>query len=152
MLNEFLISAAMLTCGDFNADLDCAEHYSNIEHQEVMQDEFSSYLTKQEREKLVRAWHLAVNKMNYLMRKSEDEANLIYSVSIRNATLGVITGTIGGLASKNIYAATIAGCLGGLSNIAGDSYIHFCKSKQYVRNAKFYAHVADEIQEELWRG
>jgi hypothetical protein len=156
MLNELLVSAAMLGGLDFPADI---ESYSNgceplVQHEKSFsnREHLEARLSREERSKIVRAWHLAINKMNYLMNKSENEAQMIYEVNVRRSTVGLIQGAISGMASKNLYGVAVGACLGGFSAISGNSYIHFLRSRSYVKQAEFYAHVADGLQQQLWRG
>ncbi len=160
MFNELLISAALLGGGSYHdVDNNFNEFTSMIEQREddlrstqVDATTIEDSLNRQERQYIVNCWHLAVNKMNYLMDKADQESFYIFDTDIRHAAVGVISGTIAALPSKNLYAIAIGGCLGGLGNIAGDSYLHFRKAKDYVKQAKFYASAADDLQERLWRG
>jgi len=141
MIDQLLVAAVLL--GGSIEEVDS--------HESLTTEDVVGFLTREERDKIYRAIHLAVNKMNRYMDLSEQEANLIFDVKIRNATLGCIQGCISGLATRNPYGVVISGCLGGFANIAGDSYTHFCRSRNYVRQAKIYGLVADELQERLWR-
>ena len=89
--------------------------------------------------------------MNYYLDEADREASKIKDVDIRSTTKAVIQGCICGLASKNCYAIAVAGCLNGLADIAGNSYDHFVRAKDYVYDAERYAEIADELQERLWR-
>tara|TARA_R110000868_G_C10970190_1_gene769678 strand:- start:9544 stop:10014 length:471 start_codon:yes stop_codon:yes gene_type:complete len=156
MLNELLISAAFLGGMDFPLDIETMsvgqEPLVQNEESLTSREHLEARLSREERAKIVRSWHLAVNKMNFLMDKSENEAQMIFEVNIRKSTVGLIQGAISGMASKNLYGVAVGACLGGFGAISGDSYVHFLKSRNYVKQAKFYAFIADELQQQLWRG
>jgi len=108
-------------------------------------------LSAQERDRIWRECHFAVQKMNREMEQAEREARQITNVDIREATIGAIEGAVCGLSGYSPYTVVVGGCLGALARIGGDSYRHFARSKDHVRDAESYARIADALQERLWR-
>lgn len=141
MINTFLASTILLTAPTLGQ---CLERSFDYDH-------YVAQLDDAERDRIWREIHFCIQRMNHYMKLADREANKITEFDVRSATVGVIEGTIAGLASANGYGVVIGGCLGGLARIAGDSYIHFIRSRDYVYEAEFYAYQADQLQEILWR-
>jgi hypothetical protein len=111
---------------------------------------YQELLTEYEREQIWMQLHFAIKNMNFYLEEADKEASRIGNVDIRSATRATIQGCICGLASRNLYATAIAGCLGALSDIAGHSYDHFVRAKDLVFEAETYARIADDLQYQLW--
>lgn len=108
------------------------------------------HLSEQERERIWREIHFAIKKMNVYMDKAYNESERINDINIRSATKSVVQGCICGLTSCNCYGIVIAGCLGGLSDIAGNYIDSFMRVQDYVQEAATYARIADDLQDRLW--
>jgi len=109
------------------------------------------FLTDSERDRIYRECQFAVQKMCRAMENADYEASQITNINVRNATVGAIEGAIFGLQSCNVYKMVISSCLGAIARISGDSYTHFSRSRDYVKEAERYAGHADRLQERLWR-
>lgn len=107
-------------------------------------------LTESQRDSIWRELQFTIKKMHISLSNADSEARKISDVDIESATRGAIAGAVAGIQSKNVYGVIISGCLGSIGMIAGDSYIHFRRSKSYVQDAYYYAYHADELQERLW--
>ena len=108
-------------------------------------------LSQRERDQIFREAEQCIRSMYKLMDKADSEAAKITDVSIRDATVAAIEGAICALAGRSAYACVVGACLSAIGRIAGDSYRHFQKSKDYVQEAHRYAERADHLQERLWR-
>lgn len=108
-------------------------------------------LSDMERDKIWNEAHRAIQRMYNAMDKADEEASKITDVNIESATKAAIAGAVGGLSTRNPYGVVITCCLNTIGSIAGDSYWHFREAKRYVREAEYYAKLADELQERLWR-
>lgn len=108
-------------------------------------------LSQTERDRIWNEIHFCIKKMNIALNNAEREASKITDVDVEQATRAAISGAIGGLATRNVYGVVITSCLNTLGQIAGDSYYAFRRSRDYVKDAEYYAYRADELQEKLWR-
>ena len=109
------------------------------------------HLSDQERQKIWQELNLCTMKMRRLLERADYEASQITDVNIREATKGAIQGAIFGIGGKTVYSIVIGGCLSALAYIGGEAFSHFCRAKDLVREAEFYAREADRLQERLWR-
>ena len=108
-------------------------------------------LSDSERDKIFRQIQFAIQKMNTCMNKADSEASKITDLDIRSTTKAAIQGCICGLGGRSPYAVVVGGCLGALSHIGGEAYDHFCRCRDYIKDAEYYAYEADRLQEKLWR-
>jgi hypothetical protein len=137
---ELAIGAALLSCPiDMEKGFDAEGYW----HEEG--------LTKEERDKIWLEIHLCIKKMYIFMEKAEEEAKLITDIDVRDATVGAIEGAIAGFAGLRPYSIVVGACLGTLGRIAGSSYIHFVQSKDYVKEAAYFADRAQYLENKLWR-
>ena len=116
----------------------------------LCQDLFIHERGQSERDDLWNKWHLCIYEMHYYLDAAEEESRQIRNVNVQKATTAAIKGGIAGLAGKNVYAVAVGAILGAVGEVAGDSYEHYRASKALLRDAKVYAMIADDIQEQLW--
>lgn len=108
-------------------------------------------LSQNERDRIWNEIHFCIQKMNRALDDADREASKITDVDIEQATRAAISGAIAGISTRNVYGVVITSCLNTLGQIAGDSYYAFKRSKEFVRDAEYYAYKADDLQEKLWR-
>lgn len=112
----------------------------------------TTYIAGQnERDEIWRKWHLCIKWMNFHLDQAEKEAEQITNIDVKKATLGAIKVGICSMSTKSLYAVAIGAVLGAVSEIAGDSYTHYIDSRSQLNEAKVYALMADDLQEQLWR-
>ena len=142
-----LILATSLLCAPDSAleslEMDCTS--SQIVHMYEMR------LSERERAKIHEKCKFAIQKMYRRLDLAEREARQIKDINIRNITVGIIEGAIGGLSGRSPYTVIVGGCLGALARVSGDAYVHFRNSKDHLQDAEEYARIADDLQERLWR-
>ena len=112
--------------------------------------EFCCRLTYQERERIWNEMQFAIIRMFSSMEEAEKETAKILCPDVRETTKAVIQGAIGGLAGRSPYSVVVGACLGALAHISGEAYVHFNNACDYVENAKYWAWVADTLQDRLW--
>lgn len=147
-----LILASALLCTPVSAD----ELYTEIQLSHVYSGtsavhEYDAALTDEERQKLWDEWHFCIMKMHRCLDKSEEWANKITDVDLREVTVLAIKGAVGGLAGRSLYAAAIGALLNVLGDIGGEAYKTWRVSRDWVMLAGQWAENADYRQERLWR-
>lgn len=143
---DLIVASAMLVAGGFNGEL---EQYSHLETCEFLK---VGYLSDSERDQIVREWQFAIQKMARSLSEAERYAGMITHVDTKRLMERAISAGVASLVGKSfVYSVvtTLANVVGG---IAGDSYSYYAESKQYVKDAAYYAYHADELQYKLIRG
>lgn len=113
--------------------------------------EYTKEISDTDRDIIWRQMHVAVNRMNGYIQKADQEASSITEVNIRQTTKSIIKGCICCLGGRAQYSVVIGRCLGALSHVGGEAYDHFVRSRDYIKEAEFYAYEADRLNERLWR-
>ena len=129
-LTALTIAIPEVSCDDWNVEMGLSQH---------------------ERDRIWKEIHFAIKKMNYFLDRAHAEASQITDINCRNAMVGAIEGAVAGIGGGTAYSVVIFGCLGAIARISGDAYLHFAQSRDYVKESKCYAEIADTLEERLWR-
>lgn len=108
-------------------------------------------LSQKERDRVILELKFTIKKLHGALDKADKEARQITDVDVEMATRAAIAGATASIKANSVYAGAIGVCLAVIGSIAGDSFIHFKRSRSHLQDAQYYAYHADELQERLWR-
>lgn len=126
--------------------------YINSETPDEWMVVYCHRLTDEQRQNIWIRIHFAIKKMYYWLEEAEKEAGQITDVDMRELMVAAVKGAIAGTSTRNPYAVAISAGLAVIAEQADCSLRHWLNARDCLREAEYYADVADDLQEKLLRG
>ena len=124
---------------------------NNVET-EMLNSEFTRYLSSSDREQKIREIHACITFSRNHLEKAKKEIRKISNPNTQNMISSAIEGAICGLSGGSCYSVAIAGALGCVGSYAHQMTDCYFKIRSELEIAHGFASKADRLQDELWRG